>query len=183
LKSPEYDARQERLELLDFAGIRDVDLLDIGAGQGMLTLLAAGDRNCLVTCIDPDPVKLEKARQILDNAGISKSVVFEQQDARRLTYPDGHFTCVACYSVLHHIPKKDREQVITEAVRVGRQKIAFSEITEACARYFDEVLHPGEHHSAMVVKQHWLLSRLEIFGNVEVLNKEYNYYLILVKRN
>jgi len=179
----DYDPRQERLELLEFARIRDVDLLDIGAGQGLLTLLAAGTRNCTVTCIDLDPVKLENARKIITKAGISENVFFEQQDARRLSYPAGHFSCVACYSVLHHVPFEDRDQVVAEAVRVARQNVAFAEITETCARYFDEVLHPAENHQDVVVDQMWLRHHLESFGKVEVMNKKYTYYLVLVKND
>ena len=47
-----YDPIKDRTEALRFANIKNKNILDIGAGEGYLAILAAKNFNCNVTTID-----------------------------------------------------------------------------------------------------------------------------------
>nr|MDO8115905.1 class I SAM-dependent methyltransferase [Candidatus Sigynarchaeota archaeon] len=181
MKESGYDTHDERLALLEFGNVHCVDLLDIGAGHGELAIIAAGIRGCLVTCIDPDPAKLALVAEAASRAGLLGRIKLEVGDARRLHFPDKHFTCVECYSVLHHVSRDDRDAVVAEAVRVAREKVLFSELTTAGAKFFDEILHPGEDHVANIINKAWLVSRLEGLGKIDTVDRTSTYFVMLVK--
>ncbi len=176
-----YDPHQERLALLEFGSVHDVDVLSIGAGRGELPIIAAGKFGCRVTCIDPDPAKLARAAGWVSQAGLAGRVTFEIGDARRLQFPDKQFTCVECYSVLHHVDHDSREAVVAEAVRVAREKVLFSELTPVGAKFFDDVLHPGESHVANLIDKAWLELQLMGLGKVVIEDRTFTYFVLLVK--
>ncbi|MBN2152941.1 MAG: class I SAM-dependent methyltransferase [Candidatus Lokiarchaeota archaeon] len=181
MKDRGYNPQEERLAMLEFGNVHDVDVLDIGAGRGELAIIAAGKMGCRVTCIDPDPAKLARAAGWISQAGLSERVTFEAGDARWLDFPDGHFTCALCYSVLHHVVREDREAVVAELARVAREKVIFSELTLEGATFFDEVLHPGESHVSNLVAEDWLASRVAGLGRVDIGERRYTYFVMLVK--
>jgi ubiquinone/menaquinone biosynthesis C-methylase UbiE len=181
MKESRYDTHDERLALLDFGNVHRVDLLDIGAGHGELSIIAAGMRGCLVTCVDPDPAKLALVAEAASRADLLGRIKLEVGDAKQLHFPDSHFTCVACYSVLHHVSPDDREKVVTEAIRVAKERVLFSEMNPAGARLFDDVLYPGEKHVANRVDKAWLEARLEGLGKFEAVDRPYTYFVKLVK--
>lgn len=176
-----YNPQEERLAMLEFGNVHDIDVLDIGAGRAELAIIAAGKRGCRVTCVDPDPAKLARAADWVSQAGLAGRVTFETGDARRLRFPDGHFTCVLCYSVLHHVVKEGREAMVAELVRVARESVLFSELTPAGAKFFDEVLHPGESHVANLVDKAWLTSQLAGLGKIDIVGRTFTYFVMLVK--
>ena len=47
-----------------------------------------------------------------------KNIVFEQQDAAKLTYPDESFDAVFDFKVIHHIPYPQWQSALQEAYRV-----------------------------------------------------------------
>ncbi len=177
----DYDGMQERLAFLDFGDVHDTDLLDIGAGHGKLTVVAASLRNCTVTCIDPHPEKLERARHVVEGQHVAGKVTFVQGDARRLPYPDCRFSCVACFSLFHHVDPQDREAVLGEAIRVARHKLLVSELTMDGAKIFDETLHPDEHHLDSIIKPGWFLARLVPHGKTTCATRRWAYHIMLVK--
>jgi len=168
-------------EFLKFGNIKNTDLLDIGAGNGQFAQIAASKMGCHVMCIDPSLEKLERVKQHLNNEGLLGKILFEQQNAKALPYASKSFTCVACYSVLHHIVVEDREQVISEASRVASEKVLFSELTPEGAKYFDEVLHPGENHQEKLVNSDWLLSKTSPLGNITFSLRKFTYFVLLEK--
>ncbi|OLS16081.1 MAG: type 11 methyltransferase [Promethearchaeota archaeon CR_4] len=176
-----YDPYVEREEFLKFGRIKNTNLLDLGAGSGQLAQIAAGELGCHVTCIDPSPEKLERAGKHLDNPDLLKRIHFKQGDARSLSYANDSFNCVTCYSVLHHIKHEEREQVVLEASRVAREKILFAELNLEGAKYFDEVLHPGERHQEKLVYSDWLLSKTSRLGKITFFSRKFTYFVLLEK--
>lgn len=92
----------------------DSHLLDLGCGTGRFSLPMAERFGCRVTGADASEAMLAMARQ----KDPRHLVTWEQQEATRLTYPDGHFDAVFMSHLLHHIAVPVR--VLHECHRVLR---------------------------------------------------------------
>ena len=89
--------------------------LDVRTGRGLLAIeLARAGLD--VVSVDLDTTEQELAALLSAEAGVEDSVHFVHGDAARLSYPDGHFGCVAMMDVLHHLDRP--ETVLREMVRV-----------------------------------------------------------------
>jgi SAM-dependent methyltransferase len=100
---------------LDYDGTRDLDVLDVGSGQGIdLALYArAGAR---VTGIDLTPRHVQLARAHLDAVGLNATVI--HGDGEALPFADASFDRVSSNGVLHHTP--DMMAALYEIARVLR---------------------------------------------------------------
>jgi SAM-dependent methyltransferase len=97
---------------LDSVDLGD-DVLEIGPGFGATTR-AMVDRLRRLTCveIDPDSVRLLKA----EFDGRAEILLGDGAD---LPFPDGRFSAVVCFTMLHHVPTQSlQDRLFTEAFRV-----------------------------------------------------------------
>lgn len=92
------------------------DVLEIGAGPGLVTDLLVG-RAARVTAVELDP---ELARALRERmAGRPVEVI--TADATALPLPDGRFSAAACFTMLHHIPDPaGQDRALAEIARVLR---------------------------------------------------------------
>jgi ubiquinone/menaquinone biosynthesis C-methylase UbiE len=102
---------------LDYDGAADLDVLDVGCGQG-IDLCEYARAGARVTGIDLTPRHVELARQHLAELGLVGAAVVEG-DAERLPFPDESFDLVSSNGVLHHTP--DMVGALKEIRRVLRQ--------------------------------------------------------------
>jgi SAM-dependent methyltransferase len=80
-----------------------------GASTGPLTKLAAS-----LTVVESDPVLAERL-----SARLGDKVEVVHGDATRLGFPDGTFSGVVCFTMLHHVPSaKAQDMLFAEAARV-----------------------------------------------------------------
>jgi ubiquinone/menaquinone biosynthesis C-methylase UbiE len=102
-------------EVLDAAGTRGRDVLDVGCGQGidLYGYAAAGAR---ATGIDLTPRHCELARRHLAAMNVSATVV--DGDGERLPFEDASFDRASSNGVLHHTP--DMPAALREIHRVLR---------------------------------------------------------------
>ena len=117
--SPEWRAAV-RDEIIPWA-VDDVDLgddvLEIGPGYGATTDVFAELLPRLTSVeIDPDLAARLRTRYV----GTHVDVVLG--DATQLTFPDGRFSGAVCFSMLHHIPSPELQDLL------------FAEAARCCAR-------------------------------------------------
>lgn len=100
---------------LDYTGARDLDVLDVGCGQGIdvARYALSGAR---ATGIDLTPRHVELTRAHLAALGLEAKV--ELGDAENLPFADGSFDRVSSNGVLHHTP--DMPAALAEILRVLR---------------------------------------------------------------
>jgi arsenite methyltransferase len=106
------------------------DVLDVGCGAGMDTLIAAqmvGSTGS-VTGIDMTPEMAAKARRSVTEMGFD-TVTIVEGSAERLPFPDASFEVVISNGVIDLIPDKDA--VFSEIVRVLRPggRIQLADVT------------------------------------------------------
>jgi SAM-dependent methyltransferase len=100
--------------------LKDAELgdsaLEIGPGPGVTTDWLR-ERVAHLTAIEIDTVLADRLAERL--AGTDVTVV--EGDATRMTFPDGQFTSVLSFTMLHHVPSADlQDRLLTEACRVLR---------------------------------------------------------------
>jgi ubiquinone/menaquinone biosynthesis C-methylase UbiE len=89
--------------------------LDVGTGKGLLAIeLARAGLD--VVSVDLDAMEQELAALLSAEAGVEEHIRLVHGDAADLSYPDGHFGCVAMMDVLHHLDEPG--PVLREMVRV-----------------------------------------------------------------
>ena len=92
------------------------DVLEIGPGFGATTRVLA-DRVPRLSVVELDPGYCERLRNELGNGRVTVT----QGDATALPYPDGRFSAVLCFTMLHHIPTvAQQDQAFAEVARVLR---------------------------------------------------------------
>jgi len=102
-------------EALDYDGAAELDVLDVGCGQG-IDLCQYALRGANVTGIDLTPRHVELAQIHLDALGLGGTVL--HGDAERLPFADMTFDRVSSNGVLHHTP--DMPAALAEMHRVLR---------------------------------------------------------------
>ena len=93
------------------------DILDLGTGTALIPIeLCRSDPALHVTAVDLAEHMLTIAGRNVIDSGLTDRIKLERVDAKRLSYPDGHFAVVMSNSIVHHIPEP--HTVLAEAVRV-----------------------------------------------------------------
>ncbi|MDE2462902.1 MAG: methyltransferase domain-containing protein [Alphaproteobacteria bacterium] len=145
--------RNFREKLLRLAGLKPGEtVLDVGCGTGSLAIAAkrwvgpAGS----VFGIDASPEMLARAQKKARKAGLD--IIFHTAAAQALPFDQGKFDLVLNTLMLHHLPRKSREQ---------------------CAQEISRVLKPGGcvlvlEFSAPGGNQHGLLSRFHRHGGMSL---------------
>ncbi|MHA1819608.1 MAG: class I SAM-dependent methyltransferase [Promethearchaeota archaeon] len=171
-----YDALKERMALINTTDVDQKRILDVGAGRGKMSILLAKNFNCSITCIDPNEQKLERAKANAIKENVADKITFKVEDARKTTFPDKYFDVVFCFSVLHHVEKEDREKVVRELFRIGKE-VLIGELHKKGAEIFDTIVHPNENHSKIRVDLQWLESLIkELSKKVEKTERPLFYF-------
>jgi SAM-dependent methyltransferase len=106
----------ELLPWIEAAGDLGDDVLEIGPGPGLTTDLLR-QRVPRVTAVEIDPSLGEPLRDRL--AGTNVDVIVA--DATAMGLPDNRFSAAACFSMLHHMPSsEDQDLLFAELHRVLR---------------------------------------------------------------
>ncbi len=95
-------------------------VLDVGCGTGTLALAAkrhVGPTGA-VYGIDASPEMLARANKKARKGGVD--VIFKNASAQTLPFPDAQFDAVLTTVMLHHLPRKARQQCACEMRRVLR---------------------------------------------------------------
>ena len=98
---------------LDYAGTRDLRVLDVGCGQG-IDVARYANAGARATGIDLTPRHVELARRHLETLGLSAEIV--EGDAESLPFEDASFDRLSSNGVLHHTP--DMPAALREIRRV-----------------------------------------------------------------
>ncbi len=105
---------------LDYEGSTDLDVLDVGCGQG-IDLIGYARAGAHVTGVDLTPRHAELARAHLAVLGLAGTVV--EGDAENLPFAAETFDRVSSNGVLHHTPKIEVAlQEIRRVLRPGRTR-------------------------------------------------------------
>jgi SAM-dependent methyltransferase len=100
---------------LDASTLGD-DALEIGPGYGLVTDLLR-ERVPRLTVVEIDTTLAKALRERLRDT----TVEIVEADATALPFPDGRFSAVASFTMLHHVPSAARQdEVLAEAARVLR---------------------------------------------------------------
>jgi ubiquinone/menaquinone biosynthesis C-methylase UbiE len=108
---------REHADLLDELGdVRDLDVLDVGCGEGAVVrrLASAGAR---AVGVDPLAAALEKARR---GGSDDASAHYLEGVAQALPFADESFDVVVFFNSLHHVPVESMDAALAEAARVLR---------------------------------------------------------------
>jgi ubiquinone/menaquinone biosynthesis C-methylase UbiE len=94
------------------------DVLDIGCGTGTLAITAARHVGATgpVTGIDASPSMIARANRKAKKAGVRAT--FQVAVAEDLPFPDRRFDVVFSTLMLHHLPRKTRQECAKEIERV-----------------------------------------------------------------
>jgi ubiquinone/menaquinone biosynthesis C-methylase UbiE len=93
-------------------------VLDVGCGTGTLAIAATRhvQPTGVVHGIDASPEMIARATR--KTAKVGASAIFQVAAAEQLPFPDGNFDVVLSTLMLHHLPRKTRQQCATEIRRV-----------------------------------------------------------------
>jgi SAM-dependent methyltransferase len=92
------------------------EVLDVGCGIGIGTVLIARTIDCRVIGVDRSPRMVDWARRRACDAGVGDRVSFVVADVLELPFEDGRFGATIAESVLTFVA--DKERAIAEMVRV-----------------------------------------------------------------
>ena len=111
--------RRFRERTLDLAKLKPGDsVLDVGCGTGTLAIAAKRRVGMAGTVrgIDASPEMIARARKKAKSA--AADVSFQYALAEALPFPDGQLDAVLSTVMLHHLPRKPRQQCASEVRRV-----------------------------------------------------------------
>lgn len=106
-----------------FKSYENLNILELGAGDGFLTELILKKLNCkkyVATDLSAEGVKKIKKRKI-------KAF---KMDAEKLKFSDNSFDIVCCFDVMHHV--NNPKQMASEMVRVAKKKVFLIEPNGLC---------------------------------------------------
>ncbi|MFI9272980.1 class I SAM-dependent methyltransferase [Kitasatospora sp. NPDC052896] len=150
----------------DLAGV-DLgdDVLEIGPGFGATTRVLA-ERVPRLTAVEIDEASVRLLR-----ATFADRVEVVHGDGARLPFPDGRFSAVVCFTMLHHVPSVARQDALfAEACRVLRPGGVFRGVDSQLTVRF-RLLHLGD--TMVVLDSRTLAGRLRRagFDRVEVAHE------------
>jgi ubiquinone/menaquinone biosynthesis C-methylase UbiE len=153
-------ARRAEQELVPF-GVDGVelgdDVLEIGPGFGATTRVLV-ERLGRLSVLELDPGYCRRLREQLGD-----SVEVTEGDATRLPYPDGRFSAVVCFTMLHHIPTvPQQDQAFAEAARVLRAGGTFAGTDSVGTGWLFKAIHVGD--TLNLIDPDGLPARLESAG-------------------
>jgi SAM-dependent methyltransferase len=136
-------------------------VLEIGPGPGITTELLAG-RTKRLTAIEVDAEAAAALRQRLDGSGVH----IVHGDGAALPFPDGSFSGVVAFTMLHHVPSAEQQdRLLAEARRVLREGGVFAGF-DGVGSFLFRLVHLGDTYNP--VNPDSLGRRLEAAGFVDV---------------
>jgi SAM-dependent methyltransferase len=115
------------------------DVLEIGPGFGATTTVLA-DRPGELTVLELEPRYCERLRRELPGG-----VDVVQGDATAMPFPDGRFSAVVCFTMLHHLPSPAaQDRLLVEAARVLRPGGVFAGTDSLGTGLLFRLLHVGD---------------------------------------
>jgi SAM-dependent methyltransferase len=91
------------------------DVLELGPGLGATTRVLARRPGRLSV------IELERSSAARLRARFAPGVDVREGDATAMPFPDGRFSAVVCFTMLHHVPSPElQDRVLAEACRVLR---------------------------------------------------------------
>lgn len=166
-----YDPIRDRTEALRLGKVKNKNILDIGAGEGYLAILAAKTFNCNVTTIDISEDKIKIAKKNAKEEGVLDKIKFKLNNALNISFKDTSFDAAVSFNALHH-NKNDYEKIIKEMVRVAKDRIIVTELNNAGVKAFDEYIHPGLNHKDMAIDLKELEGRLKKCSHVKRFDRK-----------
>ena len=166
-----YDPIKDRIEALRFGNIKNKNILDIGAGEGYLAILAAKNFNCKVTTIDKSKEKISIAKKNAKKEGVLDKVKFKLNNALNISFKKNTFDAVVSFNALHH-NKRNYGKIVKEMFRVAKGKVIVTELNRTGARVFDEYVHPGGNHKDMVIDLKELENKLKGYSKVKRFDRK-----------
>jgi ubiquinone/menaquinone biosynthesis C-methylase UbiE len=166
-----YDPLKDRMEALRFGNVKNKNILDIGAGEGYLAILAAKNFNCDVTTIDISEEKIRIAEENADKEGVSQKIKFKLNNAFNISFKDRSFDIAVSFNALHH-NKDGYEKIIKEMFRVSKESIIVTELNETGVKAFDEYVHPESNHKEMAIGLVELENVLKKYSKVKRLERK-----------
>jgi ubiquinone/menaquinone biosynthesis C-methylase UbiE len=153
-------ARRAENELVPW-GLKELDLgdevLEIGPGFGATTRVLAGKLGRL-NVLELDQGYCERLRSELGD-----SVAVTQGDATELPYPDGRFSTVVCFTMLHHIPSvAGQDRAFAQIARVLRPGGMFAGTDSLGSGWLFKAIHVGD--TLNLIDPGTLPGRLEAAG-------------------
>lgn len=153
-------ARRAEHELVPF-GVDGLelgdDVLEIGPGFGATTRVLV-ERLGRLSVLELDPGYCRRLREQFGD-----SVDATEGDATRLPYPDGRFSAVLCFTMLHHIPTAaQQDQAFAEVARVLRPGGTFAGTDTLGIGWLFRAIHIGD--TLNLVDPDGLRGRLESAG-------------------
>ncbi|MBV9423902.1 MAG: class I SAM-dependent methyltransferase [Solirubrobacterales bacterium] len=135
-------SRTVRSELLPW-GLEGVELgdevLEVGPGFGATTKVLAG-RTEKLSVVELDEGYVRRLRSELP-----ESVSVTEGDATDLPYPDGRFSAVVCFTMLHHIPTRElQDRAFAEVARVLAPEGTFAGTDSLGAGWLFKLIHVGD---------------------------------------
>lgn len=140
-------ARRAEEELVPF-GVDGVplgdDVLEVGPGFGATTRVLARQLPKL-TVLELDPRYCERLRAELNTRLPGAGVTVTEGDATALPYPDGRFSAVLCFTMLHHIPSVElQDRAFAEIARVLRSGGTFAGTDSIGVGWLFKAIHVGD---------------------------------------
>ncbi len=133
------------------------DVLEVGPGFGATTRVLAGRLERL-SVLELDPGYCRRLRDEFDGA-----VEVTEGDATALPYPDGRFSAVLCFTMLHHIPTvAQQDQAFAEIARALRAGGTFAGTDSIGTGWLFKTIHIGD--TLNLVDPDGLPARLEGAG-------------------
>ena len=140
-------ARRAEQELVPFGtdGVElGDDVLEVGPGFGATTRVLARKLSKL-TVLELDPRYCQRLRAELENDARPPRVTVTEGDATALPYPDGRFSAVLCFTMLHHIPSVElQDRAFAEIARVLRPGGIFAGTDSVGEGWLFRAIHVGD---------------------------------------
>jgi SAM-dependent methyltransferase len=137
------------------------DVLELGPGPGLTTDVLR-ERTARLTAVEIDPRLASSLRERMENTGVE--VV--EADATAMPFPDGSFSAVLSFTMLHHVSSVTlQDRLFAEARRVLRPGGVFAG-TDTAPGVLLRLVHVGD--TMVAVDPATLGRRLETTGFDEV---------------
>ncbi|HWX75611.1 MAG TPA: class I SAM-dependent methyltransferase [Solirubrobacteraceae bacterium] len=136
------------------------DVLEIGPGFGATTSVLAS-RAPRLTVLELDPGYCARLRSAL-----GERVEVVQGSATEMPFPDGRFSAVLAFTMLHHVPSRElQDRLLAEAARVLRPGGVFAGTDSIGTGVVFRLLHVGD--TLVPVAPEHLAGRLAAAGLAE----------------
>jgi ubiquinone/menaquinone biosynthesis C-methylase UbiE len=123
------------LEKVNFTG---KEVVDVGCGTGILSLMALEKGLPKMTCVDMSKLMLEKCKAKIVAQGYGdKSIKFHEAEAEHLPFDDGSYDVVLSNMVLGLIP--NQQETVTELARVLRPNGVIAISTHGPRHYMEAI--------------------------------------------